>query len=100
MPYAFTFEVPATDELYAEIRAEWPDTPPPGLIMHLVTHCERGLRYIDVWEDQASFEVARDTVLEPAAERVLARYGLPHDESLTQFEEIDAVDVWRSDGLR
>jgi hypothetical protein len=95
MPYAFTFDVPATEELYAEIRSEFPSSPPDGLIMHLVTRGEMGLRYIDVWETREAWEAARDTLLEPAAERVLARYGLPHDESLTRFEEIDTVDLWR-----
>jgi hypothetical protein len=95
VPYAFTLDVPADDSLYAEIRAELPDTPPPGLVLHLVVPGERGLRYIDVWEDKASWEQARDAVLEPAAERVLARHGLPHDDSLTKFEELDAIDVWR-----
>ena len=95
MPYAFTFDVPATEELYAEIRAEFPDDVPDGLLMHLVTRGDRGLRYIDVWESKEAWELARDSVLEPAAERVLTRHGLPHDESLTRFEEIDAVEVWR-----
>jgi hypothetical protein len=95
MPYAFTLDVPANDELYAEIRAELPTTPPPGLVLHLVVPREIGLRYIDVWETKEAWEDARDTVLEPAAERVLHRHGLPHDESLTRFEELAAVDIWR-----
>jgi hypothetical protein len=94
MPYAFTLDVPATEELYAEIRSELPSEPMPGLLVHLVVPGERGLRYIDVWETQEAWEHARATVLEPAVGRVLARYGLPHDESLTRFEEIRAVDLW------
>lgn len=94
MPYAFYLDVPATDELYAEIRAEFPEEIPAGLLVHFVTPCERGLRYIDLWETKQDWEQARDTILEPAAERVLARHGLPHDESLTRFEEIEVVDVW------
>jgi hypothetical protein len=92
--YAFYFDVPANDELYAEIRDEFPSQRPDGLLMHLVTRGGRGLRYIDVWESKASWEAARDAILEPAAERVLARHGLPHDESLTQFEELDVIDLW------
>jgi hypothetical protein len=94
MTYAFYLDVPATDELYAEIRAELPDELPSGLLLHFVTPCERGLRYIDLWETKQDWEQARDTILEPAAERVLARHGLPHDESLTRFEELAVVDVW------
>jgi hypothetical protein len=95
MAYAFTLDVPADEELYAEIRAELPSTPPAGLVLHLVVPGEMGLRYIDVWESQQAWEEARDTVLEPAAGRVLGRHGLPHDESLTRFQELTAVDVWR-----
>jgi hypothetical protein len=86
--------VPANDELYAEIRAEFPEEAPPGLLVHLVTPCERGLRYIDLWDSKEAWEQARDTILEPAAERVLTRHGLPHDDSLTSFEEIAVVDLW------
>ena len=96
MAFAFYFDVPASEGLYAEIRAEFPSEPPPGLVLHLVTPCGSGLRYIDVWETKEAWELARDTVLEPAAERVLQRYGLPHDESLTRFEELAVVDLWGS----
>jgi hypothetical protein len=94
MAYVFTLDVPANEELYAEIRAELPATPPPGLISHVVVPGEAGLRYIDVWSTRESWEEARDAVLEPAVGRVLACHGLPPDESLTRFEEIAAVDVW------
>jgi hypothetical protein len=98
VPYAFYFDVPANDELYAEIRAEFPDQSPDGLLVHLVTRGERGLRYIDVWDTKENWEAARDSILEPAAERVLTRHGLPHDESLTVFQEIDIVDLWGAVG--
>jgi hypothetical protein len=94
MTYAFYLDVPADDALYAEIRAELPAESPAGLLAHLVTPCERGLRYIDVWESKESWELAHDTILEPAVGRVLERHGLPHDESLTRFEEIRIVDLW------
>jgi hypothetical protein len=94
MAYAFYLDVPADGALYAEIRAELPAESPPGLLVHLVTPCERGLRYIDVWASKASWEAAQETILEPAVGRVLARHGLPHDESLTRFEEIQLVDTW------
>jgi hypothetical protein len=96
MAFAFSFDVPAHESLYAEIRAEFPSEPPAGLLLHLVTPGGNGLRYIDVWETKEAWELARDTILEPAAERVLARYGLPHDESLTRFEELTVVDLWGS----
>ncbi len=94
MPYAFTLDVPATDEVYDRIRAELPTQTPHGLILHLVTRGHLGLRYIDVWESKEAWERAYQTVLEPAVERALAGYGIPHDSSTSHFEEIDALDVW------
>jgi hypothetical protein len=95
MPYAFTLDVPATDEIYQEIRAQLPAEAPDGLIVHLVTRGDLGLRYIDVWESKQAWEQVRDTVLVPAVVRVLASHGIPHDDSATRFEEIDALDVWQ-----
>ena len=99
MPYAFYFDVPATDELYGEIRAELPERSPDGLLLHLVTRAAQGLRYIDVWDTREQWEAARDSILEPAVDRVLTRHGLPHDESLTHFEELDVVDLWGALGV-
>jgi hypothetical protein len=97
VPYAFTLDVPATEEIWDQIRAELPGEAPPGLILHLVTRGELGLRYIDVWETKEAWDDAYETVLAPAVERVLAGLGIPHEDSATRFEEIDALDVWRPD---
>lgn len=95
MPYAFTYDVPADDEIYAKIRALLPAQPPAGMISHVVLHHEGGLRYIDVWESEAAWQHFMDTIGEPAVEEVLASYGLPHDHSLVRLEEIEVIDVWQ-----
>jgi hypothetical protein len=97
VPYAFTLDVPATDEIYDRIRAELPNQAPPGLIVHLVTRGDLGLRYIDIWESKAAWERAYETVLGPAVERALATYGIAHEPSMSRFTEIDALDVWQPD---
>jgi hypothetical protein len=95
MTYAFTYDVPANDEMYGKIRALLPADPPPGLITHVVMQREGGLRYIDVWETEAQWQTFMDEVGEPVVEQVLAGYGLPHDHSLVHLEEIQVIDVWQ-----
>jgi hypothetical protein len=95
MPYAFTYDVPANDEIYAKIRALLPAEPPSGMINHVVLRHGDGLRYLDVWEDEAAWQRFMETVGEPAVDQVLSSYGLPHDHSLVRLEEIEVIDVWQ-----
>lgn len=93
MSYAFTQDVPANAEMYAKIRALLP-TEVPGLIVHLAVERDGGLRYTDVWEDEAAWIAFRDHHVEPAVGEVLAGYGLPHSHDLVTFTELELVDAW------
>jgi len=97
MPYAFVQDVPADEEIYREIRARLPEAAPPGLVTHVVLKRDGGLRYVDVWESEAEWQRFRQEQVEPAVDEVLAGYGIPHDESLTTFEPVEAIDVWSPD---
>jgi len=44
MTYAFTYEVPITAEIYAQIKQGLGPQRPPGLIAHLAYRTESGLR--------------------------------------------------------
>jgi len=94
MTYAFIQDVPANAEIYAKIRAELGEVPPPGLIAHVVIRQPNGLRYVDVWTDQHAWETFREEHVEPAVSRVLAGSGLPHDHSQVHVEEIDVLHTW------
>jgi hypothetical protein len=95
MPYAFVQDVPADEQMYAEIRARMGDDPPKGLVCHVAVSLEGGgLRYLDVWDTAADWERFRDEVVEPIVGEVLAARGLPHDHSLVGFEELQPIDVW------
>jgi len=94
MTYAFIQDVPANEEIYAKIRAELGEAPPPGLIAHLVLRQPTGLRYIDVWDTQADWDRFREAQVEPAVERVLAGYGIPHDHAMVHIEPIDVIHAW------
>lgn len=93
MSHAFIQDVPATEEIYGRVRALLPEDA-PGLQAHIVIKRDGGLRYVDVWEDEASWLAFRDAHVEPAVDKVLASYGIPHDHSMVTTEPIDVIDVW------
>ena len=94
MPYAFIQDVPANEHIYGQIRGKLGDDAPAGLIAHLVFKHEGGLRYIDVWDTQDDWERFRDERVEPVVDEVLAGLGIPHDQTLVTFENMDMVDCW------
>lgn len=94
MPYGFVQDVAANAEIYGQIKARLGDTPPPGLISHVVMAREGGLRYIDVWQDEAAWNEFRDQHVEPVVTEVLAGFGIAHDHSMVVIEPFDVVDTW------
>ena len=98
--YGFIQDVPANEEMYAQIKPRLGDRPPKGLVAHVVLTREGGLRYVDVWETQADWERFRDEEVEPAVDAVLSAIGLPHDHSLVHTEEVTIVDAWLGDRVR
>ena len=99
MPYAFIQDVPADEQMYAEVRARLGDAAPKGLISHVVVPGEGGgLRYIDLWDSAEDWERFRKGQVEPVVGEVLAAHGLPLDPSLVRFEELRLVDAWVGDG--
>lgn len=45
--------------------------PAPGLIVHLAYRTEIGLRDVDIWQDEASWDVFFAARLKPARDEVL-----------------------------
>jgi len=95
MPYAFIHDVPANEQIYREIRTLLPNGTPPGLLSHVAILRDEGLRYVDVWSTEQDWIRFRDETLAPTVEKVLAEHGVPHDESVTTFEEVNVIDVWQ-----
>lgn len=96
MTYAWLQDVPINIEIYEKIRAELGDQPPEGLIVHIVTQTERGLRYLDVWESEEACERFFDERVHPTIGRVFAQVGFqpPAEEPLRT--RIDVRDIWGS----
>ena len=95
MPYAFLQRVPATEEIYAELREKLGADKPAGLIVHVARTVDGGLEYTDVWENEAAWIAFRDGTLEPAVGEVLAGYGIPHTHEAVSSEQINVIDVWQ-----
>ncbi|MCU1464419.1 MAG: hypothetical protein JWM72_347 [Actinomycetia bacterium] len=93
MPYAFLQDVPADENIYAQIKELLPANP-PGLVAHIALKRDGGLRYVDVWKTEEHWERFRVDHVEPAVEKVLAGYGIPHSHEDVHIERIDVVDVW------
>ncbi|MGD9704047.1 MAG: hypothetical protein AB7Q42_01340 [Acidimicrobiia bacterium] len=89
MAFAFVHDVPLTDDLYAQVRAELGSEPPPGLIAHLVIRTESGLRYVDAWENEADWDRFHEEAVHPALHKVLG-FDPPRNMGPTPVELVDA----------
>jgi hypothetical protein len=94
MTYGFIQDVPATLEMYDQIRDGIGDETPPGLISHVAIEREGGLRYVDVWETEEDWERFRQERLEPVVGKVLAAHGLEVDHSQVVFDPVTVLDTW------
>jgi hypothetical protein len=94
MPYAFIHDVPATQQMYHEIRGLLPDRLPVGLISHMAIAREEGLRYVDVWATEADWIRFRDEYVGPAMRTVRAAHGISSDKWVATHEVVDVIDLW------
>ena len=93
MAYALEYEVPATTDIYARVKAEIGDDLPQGMVSHLVVQQEHGLRHITVWESKEDWERFRDGRLQPAVGRVLVAAGTSAPPPAPPTQELQVVDV-------
>jgi hypothetical protein len=96
MPYAFSYEVPITAEVYARIKAGVGPERPPGLIAHLACRTEQGLRYVDVWHSRDDWEAFEDGRVHPVVHPLLQEMlgFIPPEPPRTM---LDLVDAWTYD---
>jgi hypothetical protein len=93
MTYACSYEVPASIDMYREVKRLIGDEPATGMLAHLVTRSESGLRHVEVWESEAACHQFRQARVAPAVRSVLKAAGfteLPPDPVL---EELDLIDI-------
>ncbi len=94
MAYAFQQDVPINLGIYRTIVERLGDTPPEGLIVHIVMEQERGLRYIDVWESADAHARFVEDRLHPIVRDVLMSAGFDQTPPEPAIVPIDVVDVW------
>jgi hypothetical protein len=94
MTYACSYEVPATEEMYREVRRLIGDDQPDGLVVHVVVRSDVGLRHLEVWDSEASWTRFHDDRVEPAVHEVLKAAGFTEMPPDPRVERLDLVDVW------
>jgi hypothetical protein len=92
MAFGYTQDVPIDEAVYAKVRELLPEKP-DGLLVHLVLKREGGLRYVDVWEDEAVWETFRLDHLEPALAKVLPEAGIDRNVAPPRFEAHEVIEV-------
>jgi hypothetical protein len=98
MAYAFQQDVPINMDIYRTIVERLGETPPEGLIVHLVIEQEHGLRYIDVWESQAHHQRFADEQLHPIIGDVLRNAGFATMPPEPETVPLEVTDVWGAGG--
>ena len=98
MAYAFRQDVPISMDIYRTIVERLGQTPPEGLIVHLVIEQERGLRYIDVWDSPAQHQRFVDERLHPIIGDVLRGAGFATMPPEPETVILEVTDVWGAAG--
>jgi hypothetical protein len=98
MLYAYTQDVPIDMSIYRQIRAELGQDAAQGLIVHVVTATERGLRYLDVWESQEACEHFVEQRLHPVVGRIFARMQFQPPAEEPPRQPVDVQEVWLASG--
>lgn len=93
MPYACSYEVPASIEMYREVRRLIGDAPASGMLAHLVVRNESGLRHLEVWESEDDCHRFREERVVPAVHTVLRAAGLTQMPPESLLEQLELVDV-------
>ncbi len=91
--YGFTQDLPITPESYARMREGLGAKTPEGLIVHVVTRHDDGLRYTDVWESREFCDRFLEERVHPILGRAFASEGgqVPPEPPRC---DVDVVDVW------
>ena len=93
MSYACCYEVPATIDMYREVRRLIGDEPATGMVAHVVVRNESGLRHVEVWKTEAACSRFREDRVEPAVHDVLRAAGYTEMPPEPSIEELELVDV-------
>lgn len=93
MPYACSYEVPASVHMYREVKRLIGDAPASGMLVHFVVRSESGLRHLEVWESEDDCHRFRQERVLPAVHTVLRSAGFTDMPPEPLLEQLELVDV-------
>jgi hypothetical protein len=93
MSYACSYEVPATIDMYREVRRLIGNDPALGMIAHLVIHNDSGLQHLEVWESEAACGRFREDRVVPAVHEVLKAAGFTEMPPEPVRQRLQLVDI-------
>jgi hypothetical protein len=89
MVYAYTQDVPISEDLYHRIIADIGPDPVAGSLLHLcVRQPDGSLRYIDVWESEQACAEAFEQRIHPAVD---AAFGGQRPSTEPEVHPLDVV---------
>lgn len=92
MVYAFTQDVPIDLPMYERIVANLGPEPLDGCLVHLcVRRPDGGLRYIEVWESEATCAAAFDQRIHPAVDEAFGGSRPSQEPHSERLEVLDAA---------
>jgi hypothetical protein len=94
MSYAFFYDAPGDERIYATVKAEIGQEQPKGLLVQLVAKRDGGgLRHFNVWESREDWERFQEERVAPALATVLAGIGVTEPPPRPQVEEMELIDI-------
>ena len=93
MSYAFFYDVPGDEAMYQQVKGQIGDEVAEGLMLHLVTKIDGGLRHLNVWQTTEDWQRYRRERVGPAVGAVLASAGIPAPAGPPVEQALHLVDL-------
>ena len=90
MAVAIVMDIEATEEQYDAVneKIDPAANPPEGLIIHVGSLTDSGVRVIDVWESEQAFNDFRESRLGPAVAEVLGADAGPPNVEVLELHDV------------
>lgn len=90
MAVAIMMNIEATQDQYDEVNEKIDPTgnPPEGLIIHVGSVTDSGVKVIDVWESEQAFHDFRESRLGPAVAEVMGDAAGPPDIEVLELHDV------------
>lgn len=79
--------------MYEQVKHRLGDEPADGLVLHVVTKIDGGLRHLNVWQTAEHWKRYQRERVGPAVGTVLAAAGIPAPSGPPVEQELHMVDL-------